>query len=100
MKTPIWRAHKEGIVITAADVSIGLKGRPTTRVAEQLVVAHHNLVQLRPTVDVAFKEAVRLQRLQHAVVIKIGQTCIPSPTATRKIERLASINVRRDALLH
>jgi hypothetical protein len=57
----------------AAYVITGLKTGPTTRVAEQLIVACDDLMQLGPTVDLALEEAGRLQCLEHAVVVEIAQ---------------------------
>src|SRR5688572_4223296 len=44
VKTTIRGAHEEVIMAATADVIAGLQAGPTTRVTEQLIVAHDNLV--------------------------------------------------------
>ena len=85
VKTPVRPTHEERIVTVAADVIAGLKHRPTTRVAKQLIVADNNLVQFGPTVDVAFHETGRLQRLEHAVVVEIAELVTPIPNRYAKV---------------
>src|SRR5690349_9536101 len=87
-------------MVTATDVITVLQAGPTTRISQQLIVADYDLVQFGPTIDAAFEETRRLQRLEHAVVVEISEPRVPTPTAPRKTKRLAAIDVGRDAFLH
>src|ERR1700749_3671881 len=84
----------------AAQVVARLEARPDAQVALQLVVAHGDLLQFGPAVDVAFDEAGRLNRLRDAVVVEVSEPRVPAPAASREAELFAALDEWRDALLH
>src|SRR5262249_19619317 len=94
------RADKETIMVVAAKIVSWPEIRPIARMADHVVVAHGQFVQLRPAIEAAFHKTGRLKNLQRAFVIEVAKTYVPCPATAGQSQRLARFLIRSDAFLH
>ena len=59
---------------------------------QQLIVAHRQLLQFRPAIDLTAYKPGRLDDLKAAGIVEVAKLHIPCPAASRYSERLASVD--------
>src|SRR5678815_1343630 len=74
-------AHEERIRVMPTQIRTRSEAGPEARIVDDLVVTRAERLQLGPAIDFALNEPARLNCFQHAVIIKIGETCVPGKAA-------------------
>ena len=88
------RRTREAVAGVARQVVARPEPRPVAGVAQELVVAHGQLLQFGPAVGRAPHEAERLDHLGRAVVVEVGDLGVPAPTAPREPQPFALVAIR------
>ena len=67
---------------------------------DDLVIAGAQGLEFRPAIDFALNKSARLNRFQHAIVVKISETRIPGKAATGKSQLFTVLNVGSNTAFH
>src|SRR5262249_13625101 len=92
--------HVERAVVGAGDVVTRLPSVPESRVPRELVVHQRGLLQQRPGIEFSLRGTGGLENFEYGVIVKVGQSGIPVPAASRHAERFTGVLKRGDPVTH